>query len=164
MVLAEELPAWSSASSFYPFPDPNPLFYERAPWGPRTLRQRVVALAALTQHIQPGATPATPRARVFVAPARSLMTRTLAPRDFLANSRTLRVQGELRPDRLLDLMVGTVYTPTSLVTEPGQLSRRGGILAAWPPAEELPVRIELLGDEIDSLRWFEPATQRSTDP
>jgi transcription-repair coupling factor (superfamily II helicase) len=164
MVLAEELPAWAPATRVYPFPDPNPLFYERAPWGPRTLRQRVVAFAALTQDVQPGATTAKPRPSVFVAPARALTTRTLAPRDFLANSRTLRVQGALRPDRLLDLMVGTGYTPASLVTEPGQFSRRGGILDVWPPAEALPVRIELLGDEIDSLRWFEPATQRSTDP
>jgi transcription-repair coupling factor (superfamily II helicase) len=164
MVLSEELPAWAPATRIYPFPDPNPLFYERAPWGPRTLRQRVVALAALTQDAQPGATPASPHSRIFVAPTRALMTRTLAPRDFLANSRMLRVQGTLRPDRLLELMVGTGYAPASLVTEPGQFSRRGGILDVWPPAEALPARIELLGDEIDSLRWFDPTTQRSTDP
>jgi transcription-repair coupling factor (superfamily II helicase) len=163
MVLAEELPAWAPTSRIYAFPDPNPLFYERAPWGPRTLRQRVVALAALTQDIQPGSTEANPSPRIFVAPARALMTRTLAPRDFLANSRMLHVRGELRPDRLLDLMVGTGYTPASLVTEPGQFSRRGGILDVWPPAEALPVRIELLGDEIDMMRQFEPTTQRSTD-
>jgi transcription-repair coupling factor (superfamily II helicase) len=164
LVLAEELPAWSPDTRIYPYPDPNPLFYERAPWGPRTLRQRVVALAALSAELQPGATPAKRQAQIFLAPARALMARTLAPRDFLANSRTLHVQGELRPDRLLDLLVGTGYTPVSLVAEPGQFSRRGGILDVWPPAEALPVRIELLGDTIDSLRWFEPATQRSTDP
>ena len=164
MVLAEELPAWAPATRIYLFPDPNPLFYERSPWGPRTLRQRVVALAALTHDLQPGATPAESSSRICIAPARALMTRTLAPRDFLANSRTLRVQGELRPDRLLELLVGTGYAPASLVTEPGQFSRRGGILDVWPPAETLPVRIELLGDEIDSMRRFEPTTQRSTDP
>jgi transcription-repair coupling factor (superfamily II helicase) len=164
MVLAEELPAWTPDARIYPFPDPNPLFYERAAWGPRTLRQRVVALTALTEAAQPGAGPAGGAPQIIIAPARALMTRTLARRDFLANSRTLRVRDALRPDRLLDLLVGTGYTPDSLVTEPGQFSRRGGILDLWPPAEALPVRVELFGDEIDSLRQFDPATQRSTDP
>ena len=164
LVLAEELPAWAPATRVYPFPDPNPLFYERAPWGPRTLRQRVVTLTALTEAAQPGAGPPRPFPQIIVAPARALMTRTLARRDFLANSRTLKLRAALRPDRLLDLLVGTGYTPASLVTEPGQFSRRGGILDVWPPSEALPVRIELFGDEIDSLRWFDPTTQRSTDP
>jgi len=57
MVLAEELPAWTPEARIYPFPDPNPLFYERAAWGPRTLRQRVVDLTALTAAAQPDARP-----------------------------------------------------------------------------------------------------------
>ena len=38
---------------------------------------------------------------------------------------------------------------------------RGGIVDVWPPAEELPLRIELFGDEVESIRTFDPATQRS---
>jgi len=60
LVLEEELPAWAPGLQVLPFPDPGPLFYERAPWGPRTLRQRVVTLAALTEAEQPGATPGAP--------------------------------------------------------------------------------------------------------
>ena len=164
MVLAEELPAWAPGLQVLPFPDPGPLFYERAPWGPRTIRQRVVTLAALTEGAQPGATPRESAARIILVPARSLMTRTLARREFVGNSRTLRTSSSLRLERLLELLVGTGYNPASLVTEPGQFSRRGGIIDLWPPAEALPVRIELFGDEIDSLRLFEPSTQRSTDP
>ncbi|HLF02618.1 MAG TPA: transcription-repair coupling factor, partial [Anaerolineales bacterium] len=47
------------------------------------------------------------------------------------------------------------------VYEPGQFSRRGGILEVWPPADEQPTRIELFGDEIESLKRFDAGTQRS---
>ena len=163
MVLAEELPGWAPNVQVLSFPDPSPLFYERAPWGPRTIRQRVVTLAALSEEAQPGAAPRESAPHIILVPARSLMTRTLTRRDFIANSRTLRISSSLRLERLLELLVGTGYGPASLVTEPGQFSRRGGILDLWPPAEAFPVRVELFGDEIDSLRRFEPSTQRSTD-
>ena len=44
---------------------------------------------------------------------------------------------------------------------PGQFARRGGILDIWPPAENEPVRLEFFGDEIETLRRFDPATQRT---
>ena len=67
-------------------------------------------------------------------------------------------------NHLLDLLVGTGYEPESLVIEPGQFSRRGGILDLWPPAEPLPVRVEFFGDDIESMRAFDPGSQRSTRP
>jgi transcription-repair coupling factor (superfamily II helicase) len=163
LVLAEELPAWAPGLQVLSFPDPGPLFYERVAWGPRALRQRITTLAALTEAGQPGAAQPAPVPRVILAPARSLMTRTLSRRDFLAHARSIHPGSTLRLDRLLELLVGTGYNPASLVTEPGQFSRRGGLLDLWPPAENLPVRLELFGDEIDSLRSFDPATQRSID-
>jgi transcription-repair coupling factor (superfamily II helicase) len=54
------------------------------------------------------------------------------------------------------------YEVENSVISHGQLARRGGILDIWPPAEPLPVRIELFGDEIETLRTFDPATQRTT--
>ncbi|HEY53497.1 MAG TPA: transcription-repair coupling factor, partial [Caldilineae bacterium] len=53
------------------------------------------------------------------------------------------------------------YKRETLVEEPGAFSHRGGIIDIWPPNERLPVRIELWGDEVDSLRRFDPATQRT---
>ena len=46
---------------------------------------------------------------------------------------------------------------------PGQFAVRGGILDVYPLTEELPVRIELWGDEVDSIRTFDPETQRSIE-
>ena len=44
---------------------------------------------------------------------------------------------------------------------PGYFSRRGGILDVWPPAEKYPVRLDFFGDEIETIRSFDPATQRT---
>ena len=54
------------------------------------------------------------------------------------------------------------YQPADTVLEPGQFSHRGGILDVWTPAEPDPVRLEFFGDEIDTIRSFNPGTQRTT--
>ena len=165
LTLSDEIPAWAPELRLLPFPDPRPLFYERAYWGPRTLCQRVVALTTLTTGQLPGGPQpsASPPPSLILASARAVMTRTLPRRDFLAASRWLKTGAPVRLGRVLDLLVGIGYSPASLVTEPGQFSHRGGILDLWPPAYPLPVRIELFGDEIDSMRHFEPSSQRSTE-
>jgi transcription-repair coupling factor (superfamily II helicase) len=58
---------------------------------------------------------------------------------------------------------GLGYEPVSVVAAPGQFSHRGGILDIFPPTDPLPVRIELFGSQIESLRRFDPATQRSQE-
>jgi transcription-repair coupling factor (superfamily II helicase) len=63
--------------------------------------------------------------------------------------------------RLLENWVAVGYRPVEVVEEPGTFSRRGGIVDLFPPNERWPVRIELFGDEIDSMRQFDPSTQRS---
>ena len=162
----EEAPAWAPDLRLLPFPDPRPLFYERAAWGPRTIGQRLSVLSALTADRQPltpeGVQPPAPT--LILASARSVIARTLSPRDFLANSRWLMVGSSVRFERLLSTLVGAGYQPASLVTEPGQFSRRGGILDLWPPAEAAPVRLEFFGDDIDSIRRFDPSSQRSAGP
>ena len=49
------------------------------------------------------------------------------------------------------------------MTAPGEASRRGGIIDVWPPAEDMPLRIELFGDDVESIRTFDPGTQRSSE-
>jgi transcription-repair coupling factor (superfamily II helicase) len=64
-------------------------------------------------------------------------------------------------ERTLALWIGLGYRPAPVVEAPGEFSRRGGILDIFPPAAAAPIRIELFGDEIESLRHFDPSTQRS---
>ncbi len=163
LTLTEELPAWSPRLALIPFPDPRPLFYEFAGWGPRTLTQRLAALTALAAPDLPGAPPTPSRPTLLLAAARATMTRTLARRDFLAACRWLKPGASVRLDRLMQLLIDVGYQPQSLVTEPGQFSHRGGILDLWPPAEPSPARLEFFGDDIDSLRRFDPSSQRSTE-
>jgi transcription-repair coupling factor (superfamily II helicase) len=59
-------------------------------------------------------------------------------------------------------LVAIGYSHTMTVTVPGQFARRGGIFDVYPVGANLPVRLELFGDEIESMRVFDPATQRST--
>jgi len=165
LTAAEEIKAWAPHLQVEVFPEPNPLFYEPLPWGPRTLRSRIRILSLLSASHQPGIPSDMDRSGrlVVVASVRAAMTRTLPPRLLLAHSRILKVGNTIQLDRLLRLLVDIGYQPQSLVTEAGQFSRRGGILDIWPPAEAYPVRIELFGDEIDSMRTFDPQSQRSRE-
>ena len=56
------------------------------------------------------------------------------------------------------------YTAMDVVEMPGQFTRRGGILDVYSPEADRPIRVELLGDEIESMRKFDPETQRSSTP
>ncbi len=162
LTLAEELAVWTvgdraaRARSVH-FPEPDPIFYEYDAWRPQTIRARLIALTALTYpNLQPAA-----RSPIVVASARALMTRTLPKRDFLANSRSLIVGQPVRLEKLLEAWVGAGYIAETVVVQPGQFSRRGGIIDIYPIADELPARLELFGDEIETIRRFDPATQRS---
>jgi len=165
LTFKEEIQVWFPQLQILTFPEPNPVFYEQAMWGPRTRQERISTLSFLSSSRQPGYAQEKHRSHptVILTTTKALMTRSLALRHFIANSRWIKTGATLRMDRLLQLLVQTGYQPARLVTEPGEFSHRGGILDVWPPAEATPVRIDYFGDEIDTLRLFDPATQRSMD-
>lgn len=160
--LADELLAWEPGLRVMAFPEPNPLFYEKAAWGEGVLRARMAALAALTPYAGLTA-PATPPP-VIVASARAVLTRTVPRREVVAATRTLKRGQKLALDKVLAQWVELGYEPASTVTAPGQFARRGGIVDVYPITEPLPVRLEFFGDEVDILRTFDPETQRSGAP
>ena len=83
-----------------------------------------------------------------------------APERFRSATRVIRVGDQISPASLVELWLAGGYEPSPLVDGPGQFSRRGGILDVFPPVGR-PCRIEFFGDEIESLRVFDPETQRS---
>ena len=98
-----------------------------------------------------------------VAPARAL-TQLLSPPDVLqAQELQLRVGQTFSPRALVALLSATGYLRAPLVTVPGEFSQRGGIVDLWPPGDNLGVRIEFFGDEIESIRRFDPQSQRSVE-
>ncbi len=70
--------------------------------------------------------------------------------------------GTLEWDRFRRHLVQWGYRPAARVAEPGEFSQRGGIVDLFPPAQPAPVRIELFGDEVDSIHAFDVETQRNT--
>ncbi len=159
LMLYDELSFWAPDAPRYYFPEPNPLFYEQAAWGSVTRKDRLQVLTLLASYHMPGAArPATPP--VIVAPVRALMTRTLPRRDFLKASRQLKLGQTIAPETLKRTWVELGYQAADTVLEAGQFSHRGGILDVWPPAEPHPARMEFFGDEIDTIRAFDPASQR----
>jgi transcription-repair coupling factor (superfamily II helicase) len=73
----------------------------------------------------------------------------------------LRVGQIIDLEKLVEEWLNVGYEVVSVVEAVGQFSRRGGIIDVYPAASPLPVRVELFGDEIDTLRYFDPSTQRS---
>lgn len=143
------------------FPEPNPLFYENASWGDTTRRDRLSLLTILAAHHIP-AHQGDRINPVIISPARAMMTRTLPLREFLKAVKILRPGQAAPPEALTRRLVEIGYEPVSTVIAPGQFARRGGILDIWPSDQDYPLRLEYFGDEIDSLRLFDPSTQRST--
>ena len=97
---------------------------------------------------------------VITSPGAAL-ERTL-PKDVLLEALVeVKPKDEIDVDRLVRNFVALGYEPTDPVRIPGQFSRRGGILDVFPTGSDLPLRLELFGDEVESIRQFDPNTQRS---
>ncbi|HEX5500772.1 MAG TPA: CarD family transcriptional regulator, partial [Thermomicrobiales bacterium] len=87
----------------------------------------------------------------------------LAAEELERETRIVRVGERLDIDDLLRWALRVGYRSVPLVQEPGEIARRGGIIDLFPPDFALPVRLDLFGDEVETIRSFDPGTQRSTD-
>ena len=99
---------------------------------------------------------------IFVVPVTSLMQKLPPWELFVESIKTITIKTQITPDGLIAALVATGYESASLVTRVGEFSRRGGIIDFFSPLHENPVRLEFFGDTIESLRAFDPETQRST--
>ncbi len=104
---------------------------------------------------------ATGAVSILIAPVESAALR-LFDRDYYAGlAVTLRRGEEVDIEMLTAHLAGVGYTRMDLVEMPGHFTRRGGILDVYSPESDRPVRIEFFGDEIETIRKFDPETQRS---
>ena len=107
---------------------------------------------------------ATGRAAIVVSPV-SATTIFLRSPDYYADlARILRRGETFDLEKLLQHLNTVGYTSTDVVEMPGQYAARGGILDVYSPEADRPVRIEFFGDEIEPMRKFDPASQRSSNP
>jgi transcription-repair coupling factor (superfamily II helicase) len=104
---------------------------------------------------------ATGAARLVIAPVEAACMR-LFPRDHYAGLALHLKRGEeYLPEMLVEHLLSVGYTQVDVVEMPGQVTLRGGILDVYSPEMDRPVRVDFFGDEIESIRRFDPDTQRS---
>jgi transcription-repair coupling factor (superfamily II helicase) len=151
--LAQQLVAWTGdAETVSLLPAPEPLPYERLPSHPSTAQARLRALRRLVTPGSPG---------LVVASVRALMRPVMAAETFRGLSQVVRSGDRLRPGELVARLLDLGYSGEALVEYPGTYSRRGGIVDVFPIDAANPSRIEFFGDEVETIRRFDPTTQRS---
>jgi transcription-repair coupling factor (superfamily II helicase) len=141
-----------AAGDVLPFPAPGPPPFRDLPRHPDASLRRALVLHGAARG----------RLRAVVASPAGLLRPTLPSALFETRAVVIRQGEELTPEILLEVLDEGGYRREDPVTAPGQLARRGGILDVFPPDREAPVRIEFLGDTIESLRCFDVDSQRST--
>ena len=101
-------------------------------------------------------------ARVIVASASSLLPRIAAPQRFKSAALVVSTGFDIAPTDLADLLASAGYTRQDPVDESGEFCVRGGVVDFYPAGAERPIRLEFVGDTIESIRAYDPSTQRST--
>jgi transcription-repair coupling factor (superfamily II helicase) len=153
-----ELSAWAGdPDAVMLFPETDALPYDRLPNDADKLADRLAALQRLA-----GLDPEAKSPPLVVASIRAAIDLLVEPETFRVAHRTIRRGDRLPPAELAAEWLRLGFEPSPVVDQPGLFSRRGGILDVFPPGG-YPVRIELWGDEVDTIRAFDPATQRSTE-
>jgi hypothetical protein len=135
------------------FPSPSLTPYQEAEVSLQVRAQEAVALDCVLSGT----------ATAVVTTPRALYRRLPRPQAFAAAALTLRAGEEHPLERLTAHLARHGFRRTDLVYEVGDFAVRGGILDLFPPGEEAPIRIDLFGDTVESIRWFDPQSQRSED-
>ena len=153
--VADELVAWLGDPAAVAVLEPRTaLAYERSELVRDESAARVAALAAWRAG----------RARVLVASVQALLQPTLGPDDLPETPRPVRRGDRQTQGALLADLLRLGYEPVHEVAGRGEFARRGGLVDVFAAGADLPVRIEFFGDEIDSLRRFDPTDQRTVGP
>jgi transcription-repair coupling factor (superfamily II helicase) len=160
-VWQQALDAWvRDSSKIIRFLEPTPLPFERGPWSELSRNSRLAVLAHLMASQHPYTTTQDEQLLVITS-IRALLQKTMPRRRFVAATRIIKKGQIIELESLLRDWQSSGYERVSVVESQGQYSQRGGILDIFPIGASNPTRIELFGDEVDSLRSFDPATQRS---
>ncbi|MFH1874473.1 MAG: transcription-repair coupling factor [Pseudomonadota bacterium] len=140
-----------TAKELFYFPEPDVLPYTQLSPEPRIWSERLRLLYEIA-HGQKG---------MMVAPIAACL-RYVPPKFFVANCvRYIHLAQQLDREDLIYWLLENGYTEVSVVEDVGEFAKRGGILDIWSPTTQKPIRFELEGDKIISLREFDPVTQRS---
>ncbi len=133
--------------------------FDSLPWDPQAPHADILERRAATLYRL-----ANGEVSVVLAPAAAALWRYQDPYVYLTLARTLAKDTEADHEELITHLASIGYARTEMVELPGQFAVRGGIVDVFSPEALRPVRIELLGDTVESVREFDSRTQRSIAP
>ena len=146
-----ELVGGASAETVVSLPARDVLPFQNLSPHPEIQEQRAIALWKI----------ATGVASIVVVPAAASAMRLSSAEYYSDLARVLRLSESFDTGSLLQHLNAVGYNATDVVEMPGEYALRGGILDVYPPEADRPVRIEFFGDEVESIRKFDPATRRT---
>jgi len=158
--LYDELQAWCPGSaSVQFFPEIDLMAGEYSASDFITVAERLRILSVLSLHndmpLEERSSP------LIVSSALAAIGKAMSREDFVVSCHVLEVGMNVELLQLLQKWQAVGYELESIVEVPGTISRRGGILDVFSPNSELPARIEFVGNQIESIRLFDPKSQRS---
>ena len=143
------------------FPAWDCLPYDRISPRPELVNRRIDTLARLAQG-GAGKGPGKGRGRVILTTVSAFLQRVPPRQGFADNAMTLRAGTRLAPDELDNFLQTNGYIRTDTVMEPGEYAKRGGIVDVFPAGAAEPLRLDFFGDDLEGLRAFDAASQRTT--
>src|SRR5438067_311349 len=149
-----ELLGGQPADAIVSLPTRDVLPFQNLSPHPEIQEQRAIALWKI----------ATGAASIIVAPVAATALRLNSAEYYSDLARTLRRGETFDTGPLLQHLNSVGYNSTDVVEMPGEYALRGGILDVYSPDADRPVRVEFFGDEVESIRKFDPGTQRSSSP
>ena len=150
--LADDLAAWVGDSHVRTLPERAALPLERALPEHDESSERLSVLSELGGKA---------RNVVVIGSLLAFVQRTLGPEQLRAARTSVKVGERIGQRVLLERLVAGGYEPSVEVTGIGEFAHRGGLVDSWPPGMPDPVRVELFGDEVESIRGFDAMTQAS---
>ena len=154
--LAEALAFTMPEAEILRFPAWDCLPYDRVSPNPVLVSERISTLARL---LEPPKGP-----RIVLTTVNALVQRVPPRATFAGASMDLTVNGTVQPEKLALFLEANGYGRANTVMEPGEYAMRGGIIDIFPSGETDPVRLDLFGDTIESIKTFDATTQRSVAP
>ena len=151
--LAEALAFFAPEAEILRFPAWDCLPYDRVSPNPELVSERIATLARL---LEPPRGP-----RIVLTTVNALIQRVPPRQVFEGASLVLAVNATVKPEGLTRFLEANGYGRAATVMEPGEYAMRGGIVDIFPAGLAEPVRLDFFGDTIESIKAFDPTTQRS---
>lgn len=137
------------------FPSSDVLPYEDISSDPQIIQQRINILKHLSMSGQ------DKKRIILITDIKALLPKLASPQKFRKTSWKLKVGDVLKKEDFLKIILDQNYRSVEIVEEKGQFNSRGGLIDFFPVTSENPLRLELFGDQIESIRYFNLNTQRS---